>query len=82
VTARQYAYVIVFLVTALFVGALGLNTWYTQRALHRADLRWCALLSLSTTDDPPPTTERGIVAQREAKRLARNFGCPVDPDAQ
>ncbi len=78
-TARRwYAVAIVAVVAALFVGAVVVNTWYTQRALHRADLRWCALLSLSATDDPPPTTERGRVAQREAKRLARDFRCPVN----
>ena len=81
-TARRYAVAIVLVVAVLFVGGLVVNTWYTQRALHRADLRWCSLLSLSTTNDPPPTTERGRVAQQEARRLARNFGCPADPDAQ
>lgn len=77
-TARRYAVGMVLLVAALLAGAVVANTWYTQRALHRADLRWCALLSLSATNDPPPTTERGRVAQQEARRLARNFGCPVD----
>ncbi len=76
--ATRYAVGIVVVVVVLFVGGLVANTWYTQRALHRADLRWCSLLSLSTTDDPPPTTERGRVAQREAKRLARDFRCPVN----
>ncbi len=76
-TARRYAVAMVVLVAALIAAAMVANTWYTQRALHRADLRWCALLSLSATDDPPPTTERGRVAQREAKRLAHDFRCPV-----
>ncbi len=76
-TARRYAVAMVLLVAVLLAGAVVANTWYTQRALHRADLRWCSLLSLSTTNNPPPTTERGRVAQREAKRLAHDFRCPV-----
>ena len=77
-TGRRYAVAVVILVAALFVVALVVNAWYSQRALHRADLRWCSLLSISTTDNPPPTTERGRVAQQEARRLARDFRCPVD----
>jgi hypothetical protein len=82
VIARRYAIAMVFLVAVLLAGAVVANTWYTQRALRRADLRWCSLLSISTTNDPPPTTERGRVAQREAKRLAHNFHCPLAGPSQ
>lgn len=85
-TGRRYAVGIVVVVVLLFVGAVVVNVFYTQRVSERADRhqaelrlqsdrRWCELFALMDPAGVPPTTERGRLVQDQILRLRKEFHC-------
>jgi hypothetical protein len=64
-----------------------MNIWYTNtvderarvrshHAQQQADMRWCRLFRLYvSSDQPPPTTERGKDQLKEFLLLYNSLGC-------
>lgn len=84
--ARRYAAGMIVTTAIAVVVAVIVNIAYTQHVQDEAsrkqaelraeaDHRWCELLATLDTNDPPATTPRGLVVQRQLHELRVALGC-------
>lgn len=69
--SRSWIKILVPVVLAVVLALVG-AFYLIQQNNHK----FCGVIQISAKAIPPPTTQRGVDAQRESRQLARQFGCP------
>lgn len=72
---RAYAVTVLALSGLALVAVMVVNVAYSKHVQEQADRRWCSLLASLDTNDPPATTERGRVVQRQLHQLRLDLDC-------